>query len=83
MMCLMGEYKNKLQTKHHAGELERALENLEILKKIDMVVAPLAPTEHMIKMGASAGGVDHEAAKHIYEVMLASCVFDPSRDEMN
>jgi len=81
----MSKYQNKLQTKHHVEErcLERALESLEILKETDMVMAPLAPTDHMMKMGASVGGVGNSIAKHIYETMVASYIFDPSRDEMN
>jgi len=54
-----------------------------ILKEIDMVIAPLSPTDHTIKMGASAGGIGNGAVKYMYEVMVDSYIFDPSIDEMN
>jgi len=63
--------------------LERVLDNLSILKEVDMIIVPLKPTDYMIKVGADIGGLDNATARNIYEAMVSISIFDPSKDELN
>ncbi|KZC97019.1 hypothetical protein [Oceanibaculum pacificum] len=53
--------------------LEAALEAVEALDSLGLVVAPVDPTAAMVRAGAASGGVPDELAARIYRAMLA-CV---------
>lgn len=56
---------------------EQALQSLEILREVNMVVVPIAPTKAMIDIGASVGGVDLQVAQIVYEAMVNFHVLTP------
>jgi precorrin-6B methylase 2 len=52
------------------NDLKTSLKELGALRRAKNVNVPLRPDEEMIDIGASAGGVDLETARIIYETMV-------------
>lgn len=61
----------------HLRKLEHALDALGLTQNTNMMMVPVKPSKYMIDIGASAGGVDLETAKTIYEAMVTVNFFDP------
>lgn len=52
------------------SEFDRLLDMLQVLKEIDLALAPIIPTERMCQAGAQVAGISPADAKRVYTVML-------------
>lgn len=69
-------------SKMHDSAFDAALNTLDILRDIDLVMAPLRPTEEMIGAGCLAGNITPMQARLIYEAMIRASIPNMADDDL-
>jgi hypothetical protein len=66
----------------HKNALEKALNGLDVLRDVELVLAPLRPTSEMIEAGCRTAGLTPMQAQLVYEAMVRASVPAFAEDDL-